>query len=177
MKNYRPVSNLPFLSKVLERVVASRLNKYLADNDLHPFRQSTYRAHRSVQTAFLVVHDDITSAVDHKEAVVLTPLDLSAAFDTIDHQILLRRLDHDMGIRGVCLKWFESYLRDRSQAVHLSSASSEDRSVAFGVPQPQGSVLGLLLFTLCSSPVSAIAHSHGLGAHFYADDSQLYVAF
>ena len=104
LANYRPVSNLSFISKVLEKVVGSRRTKYLDDNDCMPSMQSAYGAHHSVETVLLRVHYDVMRAVDRKEAVVLTLLDLSAVFDTIDHRILLDSLEHDVGICGVCLQ-------------------------------------------------------------------------
>ena len=102
-------------------------------------------------------------------------LDLSAAFDTIDHAKLLRALESQCGIIGTALKWFASYLTDRLQAVKIGQAISEFVKLIYGVPQ--GSVLGPLLFTLYTSPLSAIVRRHGLQYHFYADDSQLYIMF
>ena len=96
--NYRPVSNLSFVSKVVERVVAARLNAHLSANSLHECMQSAYRPNHSVETALLKVHNDIVCSLDKKQAVMLILLDLSAAFDTIDHQILLRRLHDDIGV-------------------------------------------------------------------------------
>ena len=100
--------------------------------------------------------------------------DLSAAFDTIDHNILLRRLEIQFGILGLALKWIKSYLSGRKQLVKIGNTISDALDLDFVVPQ--GSILGPLLFSLYTSPVSDIAESHGIGYMFYADDSQLYTA-
>ena len=173
--NYRPVSNLSFVSKVVERVVAARLNAHLSANSLHECMQSAYRPNHSVETALLKVHNDIVCSLDKKQAVMLILLDLSAAFDTIDHQILLRRLHDDIGVRGVCLRWFSSYLQDRCQSVCIAGVSSPEARLPFGVPQ--GSVLGPALFVIYTAQIAEITREHLLLAHFHADDSQLYVAF
>jgi hypothetical protein len=107
LKNYRPVSNLPFISKILEKVINSRLEDHLQPNHLHDRQQSAYRVHHSTETSLLRVHHDITSALDKGSSVVLLMLDLSAAFDVNDHNILINRLELSFGIRpkkkNVCL--------------------------------------------------------------------------
>ena len=102
-------------------------------------------------------------------------LDLSAAFDTIDHSILLCRLEERLGLGGVALDWIRSYLSDRTQSVYVNGVSSKSSNLLFGVPQ--GSVLGPKLFCIYSGPLSNIAHLHGLEVHLYADDTQLYIFF
>ena len=114
-------------------------------------------------------------ALDHKRSVILLLLDLSAAFDTVDHCILLSRLSSRFGIGGTALEWFRSYLSDRTQFVNVNGSTSERHVLQFGVPQ--GSVLGPLLYSLYTSPLSDIANKHGLSFHFYADDTQLYITF
>ena len=98
MKNYRPISNLSFLSKVTEKIVLSQLSTYLNANKLFPVSQSAYRPGNSTETALLKLMNDVLHALDNSDAYLLTLLDLSAAFDTIDHNILLQRLKHLYGI-------------------------------------------------------------------------------
>ena len=175
LKNYRPVSNLSFLSKLIEKIVALRLSNYLQNNNLHERLQSAYRKFHSTETALIKVHNDIITAIDNGQSVILVLLDLSAAFDTVDHGILLTRLSTRYGIRDRALDWFVSYLSDRTQFVKLDGSSSHSIHLAQGVPQ--GSVLGPILYSLYTSPLSDIADQHGMNYHFYADDSQLYISF
>ncbi len=104
MKNYRPVSNLPFISKILEKVVARRLDSHLIQHQLHDDYQSAYRPCHSTETALMKVHSDIMDALDNGCMVVLLMIDLSAAFDTLDHHTLLSRFSHSFGIRGAALE-------------------------------------------------------------------------
>ena len=146
LKNYRPVSNLPFLSKIVEKAVAMQLTEYLETNKLLPSIQSAYRKGHSVETATAKILDDLLVITDKKSKAVLLLLDLSAAFDTIDHVKLLSRLKQDYGITGVALKWFKSYLSKRSASVKIGQTTSAPWEVKIGVPQ--GSILGPLLFVM-----------------------------
>ena len=171
LKNYRPISNLCFLSKLLEKVVLNQLNFHLSTNNLlNPF-QSAYRQSHSTETALLHILNDLLLATDSGKVSLLILLDLSAAFDTIDHTILLTRLQHTFGISDTALSWFSSYLSDRKQTVLINGIYSQSAHLTCGVPQ--GSVLGPVLFTLYASPLSTIIESHSLKHHFYADDTQL----
>lgn len=173
LASYRPVSNLPFLSKLLERAVAEQVHNYLQDNQLYAPLQSAYRKYHSTETALLKVHNDILMALDSGQQVILVLLDLSSAFDTLDHNILLTRLEHKFGITDLALKWFSDYLNCRNQSVRINNLVSSPKSVSFGVPQ--GSVLGPLLFTLYISPLEDVIKAHNITSMFYADDSKLYL--
>ena len=129
------MQTLSFVSKVIERVVAQQLTSHMRENNLHEQMQSAYRQNHSTETALLKVHSDILSAVDNGCVVVLVLLDLTAAFDTIDHAILLSRLRHRFGITGAALDWLRSYLANRKQLVRIGSDNSSPTSVPFGIPQ------------------------------------------
>ena len=123
MKNYRPVSNLSFPSKILEKIVASRLNSHINSSHTSNDYQSAYRKFHSTETA-LKIHNDTLSSMDDGRVTALTLLDLSAAFDKIDHTILLRRLGNWFGVSGKALDWFKSYLTGRSQKIELGNCLS-----------------------------------------------------
>ena len=105
-KNYRPVSNLKYLSKLIEHVIAQNLNEHLTRNDIVEPMQSAYRKAHSTETALVRIQNDILRATDNKEVTILHLLDLSAAFDTVNHAILINRLEKSVGIKGDALNWF-----------------------------------------------------------------------
>ena len=147
---------------------------YLSQHGLQAKMQSAYKKHHSTETAVLKVCNDLLCALDaHKECILIL-LDMSAAFDTIDHRVLLTRLRDRFGIQGTVLSWFTSYLDNRSQQVTVGSSTSAVVRLDYGVPQ--GSVLGPVLFTMYVSPLEDIITAHGLSTVVYADDTQLYVA-
>jgi hypothetical protein len=175
LQNYRPVSNLPHLSKIVEKVVAKRLSDHLDSQNMQEPLQSAYRKLHSTETALLRVSNDVRVALDHKEGTLVVLLDLSSAFDTIDHRILLSRLSRRYELQGSALKWLEPYLQDRRQRVFISQISSEHHTLSTGVPQ--GSVLGPNFFSLYIQPVGEIIRRHGINFHYYADDLQLMLSF
>ena len=172
LNNYRPISNIPFISKRLEKVAVIRLVEHLSKNNLTEEYQSAYRADHSTDTALLKVHNDISSALDESQAVVHVILDLSAAFDTIDQSQLLSLLNAECGVHDKALSWLETYLEARTQRVKIDDAISEPIPLTCGVPQ--GSVLGPILYTIYTMPMQRIVRKHGVVYHKYADDTQLY---
>ena len=174
-KNYRPVSNLSFVSKLIERIDNVQLVDHLKENDLYEIFQSTYWQHHSTETALLRVQNDILQAVDSEGGAISVLLDLSAAFDAIGHQKLLDLLDHSFGIRWDALEWVKSYHLDRNQTVQIESGTSEPVTLKYGVPQ--GSVLGPILFTMYTTPLGIIIRNHSLDFHLYANDTQLNISF
>ena len=174
LKNYRPVSGLGFLSKLVERVVAKQLCEHIQTHDLDNSHQSAYKAGHSTETALLSIKNEIHLSLARGEPTALVLLDLSAAFDTIDHSTMLDCLQSWFGVCGPVLKWFTSYLTERFQSVKIGSTLSRGCKLLFGVPQ--GSVLGPLLFSMYTAPLSYVISRHeGVGFHFYADDTQLFV--
>lgn len=175
LKNYRPVSGLNFVSKVIERVVASQIQHHFSSNNIDNIYQSAYKAGHSTETALLKIKSDIHANLAQNKPTALLLLDLSSAFDTIDHSQLLARIHSWFGFSNKVLAWFTSYLGNRYQSVKVNKSISDPRPLMYGVPQ--GSVLGPLLFTLYTAPLSAIISSFkNIQHHLYADDTQIYIA-
>ena len=174
LDNYRPVSNLPFLSKVIERVVFIQLNQFLHEHNILEKYQSGFRTNHSTETALLKIVNDLRCNKDSQKLSVLVLLDISSAFDTVDHHILLNRLRSLVGLSGTALKWFYSYLTDRKFFVSMDTCSSRTYETQCGVPQ--GSILGPILFNLYMLPLGDVIRRHGVGFHSYADDTQLYIS-
>ncbi|KAK3755485.1 hypothetical protein QZH41_001053 [Actinostola sp. cb2023] len=173
--NFRPVSNLSFISKAAEKTVVSQLFKHCAENAPLPANQSSYRQFHSTETALLRVQSDIFMSMDRQEITLLVLLDLSAAFDTIDHEIMLEVLQSDFGVIGDALKWMKSFLSGRKQHVVINDQSSKAFNMDCGVPQ--GSCLGPVLFLLYAARLFEVVKKHLPSVHGYADDSQLYFSF
>ena len=137
--------------------------------------QSAYKVFHSTETSLLKVHNDIVLALDKGENVLGILLEPSAAFDTVNHSLLLSRLQQRYALCGAVLKWFGSYLCNRAQFVNFNESYSSKCVLSVGVPQ--GSVLGPVLFLMHKSPLQDVIESYNINYHLYADDSQLYVAF
>ena len=167
--NYRPVSLLSFISKLTERVVHSRISTHLTLNGLDNNSQYGYKKGHSCETLLLKLMDDILVAVDKQFGVVVMIVDLSAAFDTVDHSLLLNMLQFKYCITGSALKWLKSFLSDRTQRVRVGDCLSESLIVVFGVAQ--GSVLGPLLFNMYCSSINDVFSSCGFESYGYADDN------
>ncbi len=154
LSHYRPVSNIPFVAKLVEKAVSKQYLAHLEINCVNNTFQSAYKAHHSTETALVRVQNDVLQAVDRKGGVILVLLDLSAAFDIIDHELLLCMLERQMGVTGTALAWFRSYLSGRTQSVHVNRKSSANHPLKYGVSQ--GSVLGPILFTTYTQPLHMV---------------------
>ena len=174
LKYFRPISNLSTVSKLLERVICNQLNDYLNVNNLHCDVQSGYRKGHSCETLLLKFQDDIINEVSRNKFVAVLLLDLSAAFDAIDHTLLLKKLKTLYGINDKALKWFESYLSGRTFSVKIRKSESSIEIVLYGVPQ--GSILGPILFILYTKELASIVRRHNMQLHLYADDSTIYMS-
>ena len=175
LNNFRPVSNLLFIGKVIEKVVLKRLNDHLSKNNLHCSDQSAYKKNHSTETLLVKITNDILVASDSRSATVVMLLDLSAAFDTVDHKLLLNILEKEIGLKGHVLAWFKSFLMGRSQRVRLGNVTSETIYIKFGVPQ--GSVLGPVLFNLYIRSIYNCVKRLGFDISGYADDHQILKSF
>ena len=171
LNNYRPVSNLCFIAKILEKLVLSQVSSYLNSHNNYNACQSSYRPGHSTEAALLKVVDDLLLSLSKGNISVLALFVFSSAFDTIAHSILVHRLHTDFGFTDTVLQWFSSYLTDRTHYVSLCNHCSDFAPVHSGVPQ--GSVLGPMLFTMYIKPLSAIIDSHSITHHSFADDLQL----
>jgi len=173
LTNFRPISNLNNVSKILEKLFLIRVVDHVTSCSTFNDFQSAYRKGYSTETALLHTVNNIRQNMDASKATLAVGLDLSAAFDTVSHTLLLRRLEVSYKVCGPVLSWIESYLSDRSQFVLLENFCSPNFSLESGVPQ--GSVLGPLLFSLYTAPVSHIFSHYGLNFQQYADDILAYV--
>ena len=174
IQNYRPVSLLPFLSKTIERAASNQLSAFFSQNNLLDPHQSGFRPGHSTETALLAVKESLQTVQAASLSSVLILLDLSAAFDTVNHYILLSSLAAT-GICGTALDWIKSYLSGRSSQVTWAGNVSTPRPLVTGVPQ--GSVLGPLLFSLYTRSLGPVISAHGMSYHCYADDTQLFLSF
>ena len=180
--NYRPVSNLSYISKLIERIVGEQLDFFASSSGNMEPLQSAYHKHHSTETALLKIQTDILDAMDDKLVTCLVLLDLSAAFDTVPHCELINRLKYRFGLGGVVLQWLTNYLTDCTQWVVIDANGNDPTTGCSGFTSvkqgvPQGSSLGPKLFTMFLSPVGDICRKHNIIFHFYADDSQIYMTF
>ena len=175
LKSYRPVSNLPVLSKILEKVVFSRLNTHISANNLLDDQQSAYRKSYSTETALLKLQNDILIALDQGKVVGLVAMDISAAFDTVDHERLSNCFEHDFGITGAALRWLKSYLKDRCQQVIIGNELSTVSHLEYGFAQ--GAVLAGIFYNMYTSTLNKKMKRHEAKQLSYADDNDWYLAF
>ena len=172
LKNYRPVANLPFLSKVIEKAASRQVMDHVDSNNLGEPLQSSYKRHHSTETALLKVKNDLLCSLNNNKAVLMVLLDMSAAFDTVDHDILLDRLRSKFGIKHMVKSWFSTYLGDRVTKVSIDGDFSDDHVMRYTLPY--GSIIGFILYT---SPVGNIMRAFDISFDAYADDLQLYAEF
>jgi hypothetical protein len=174
LESFRPVSSLPFIAKIVEKLIAVQLTRHFESNTLMDNRQSAYRVNDSTEMALLRIHNDILMAIDKKMVTVLVQIDMSAAFDSIKHDILIKRLSN-MGVVDDSLEWLKNYLHQRMQFVKIGTATSAPMALKYGIPQ--GSILGPLLFNIYVTPMGRLIRQHGIEYMVYADDTQLMLSF
>ena len=173
--NYRPVSNLVFVSKLIERVVQKRLEQHMISNQLHTDKNYAYRSKHAVEHLLLKVINDLYLSFDKNIPSVVVLLDLSAAFDTVDHAKLLYILEHEIGIVGTALKWFKSFLKGRTQKVKIGDEYSNIVELMYGVAQ--GSVLGPPLLKIYIRSLYKHVEPTRFTIEGFADDHQLIKQF
>ena len=150
--------------------MARQLNEHISHEAISNKNQSAYRVFHSTETVVLLkIQNNIATSMDKGAAVGLVLLDLSAAFDTIDHSIIFKCLQHWYGIDGIVLKWVQSYLNSRKQQIKIDGHLSDAFQLPYGVPQ--GSILGTLLFTLYTTPLSSVISKFIVTHHLYVDDT------
>ncbi len=174
-KNYRPVSNLLFLSKLIERVVDSRLDNHMSVNKLHDDHQFGYKKYHSTETLLLKIVNNLLLSCDNNMPSVVLLLDLSAAFDTVDHIKLLNILYSEIGLRGKAYNWCKSFLTDRTFRIKIGNSYSLVELLLYGVPQ--GSVLGPRFFNLYIRPLYKFLEPTKFDIDGFADDNQLVKRF
>jgi hypothetical protein len=174
--NYRPITSLGTLSKILERLALLQLRPVITGSAGFFGGQSAYRAAHSTETALLKVTADVRVNMEGSSTTCLLSLDISAAFDVLDHATLVKRARDTFGISGIAQSWLASYLACRRSYVSIGGGSHPDSGL-FSCPRgvPQGSTLGPVLFALYVSPVGFLAEGMGVSCHQYADDTQLYL--
>ena len=170
VNNYRPISLLSIFSKIMEKLMASRLNNFLQLHSIIYPSQFGFRAGCSTTHSLVSIIESINKTIEEKKFGCGVFIDLKKAFDTVNHTILIQKLEH-YGIRDNALLWFKSYLSDREQYVSLNGSDSELKTITCGVPQ--GSVLGPILFLLYINDLPNI--SKKLNFFLFADDTNIYL--
>lgn len=175
LNNYRPIANIEFLSKLTEKVVLSRLNEHMVTNNLHTPQQFGYKKGHSTEHVILEIVDEVLIGFEKGTATLVTLLDLSAAFDTVDLEKLMHILENHIHTKGTALAWFRSFLFGRHQRVKVGSTTSDLLATKYGVPQ--GSVLGPVLFNIYIRDLPSFISSFGFDTSSYADDTNTRLKF
>ena len=170
VSNYRPISILPSFSKITEKLIYTRLDKYLTKNSILHQNQFGFRSKLSTSMALLELIDNLSKSIDDRKLTLGVFIDLAKAFDTVDHRVLLSKLQH-YGIRGIALSWFQNYLTNRKQYTVIDNAESSQSLIKCGVPQ--GSILGPILFLIYINDLNYI--SKLLHTIMFADDTNLFL--
>ena len=168
---YRPISLLPQFSKILEKLFLTRIKSFLCVNNILSSSQYGFRTNLSTSLAVMELIEEITNATDNKKHAIGVFIDLKKAFDTVDHRILIKKLEH-YGVRGAASDWLKSYLSNRKQFVNIDGCSSELLDVICGVPQ--GSILGPTLFILYVNDICNV--SNLVKFILFADDTNVFCA-
>ena len=165
--NYRPMSNLPYISKMVEKAMLEQINHHCNIHNSLPDYQSGYRENRSCETVLLKLTNNLLWSMERKNVTVMIVLNLSTAFNTVDHEGLLRNLQDNFGIIGIALEWFRNYLNNRDMKVKIGKTYSERKELAFSVPK--GSCSGANIFNLYCGTIREVVESI-LNLLAYADD-------
>ena len=173
--HFRPIVNLQFLSKVIEKVVLKQLTDHMVANNLNCNQQFGYKKNFSTENMLLQIVDEVLVGFEQKSGTILVLLDMSSAFDTVDISKLLHILQHKIGLQGTVLQWFCSFLTGRQQKVLVNGKMSELLLTLYGVPQ--GSVLGPVLFNIYVSSLPSLIFSQGFSSSMYADDTNARIKF
>ena len=171
--SYRPLINLTFFSKLLEKLLFIQVCSFLSTNNFLDLNQSAYRAFYSTETDLVKVSSDLLSFLNFEKVCIFLILDLSSTFNTIDHNILFEILFKTIGITGDAKAWLVTYLRNWTQCVRINEVTSPHRTLLFGVPR--GSILGALLSTVYLLPLSEVLNTFNVSDDYSAIDWQIYL--